>query len=525
MSLTDPSVLAEDDSLAQPEEIIDRDPLPTALISIIPGAGHVYVGQTSRGIFLFVLTLVQLALIYWTSVTAEMEVFPGMIPVLGVLLGIWWTWQAASAVNKATKKQGFLPAIGLASILAFTYIIGWQATEINVEKFITEFPDTFRIFTLVMWPWEQAFERDAETVNAETEWVATCDLLEEADEERPPQTQEGERWLTIEPACGEVTDFVIGEGLQYGTEVTIEAGGFEPGTVVELYWQNPIGDESRPRVYEPNVIEGAEQPLTEGEAESDSRRLRVVPNEQGEFEVTFISPQGLIPDVAQGPQTFTYRAEQVASLGSVRVSDDFQLAIDRVIVTIFQALMATTFGVVLAVPLSFLAARNLMYDRLITRIIYQVVRFVMNVTRSIEPLIWGVIAVVWVGLGPFAGVIALMIHTIAALGKLYSESIESIEDGPIEAITATGATRIQTIVYAIVPQIIPPYLSFTLYRWDINVRMSTIIGFIGGGGIGQILSQWIAQTRWSSAGMAVWLIAITVSVLDFASAELRKRFI
>jgi phosphonate transport system permease protein len=157
--------------------------------------------------------------------------------------------------------------------------------------------------------------------------------------------------------------------------------------------------------------------------------------------------------------------------------------------------------------------------------VYYGVRFVMNVARSIEPIIWAVIAAVWVGLGPFAGVIALTIHTIAALGKLYSEAIESIDPGPIEAVTATGANRLQVIMYAIIPQVIPPFLSFTIYRWDINVRMSTIIGFVGGGGIGQILFQWINQTRWNAAGMAVWLIALTVSVMDYASGELRKRFV
>ena len=93
-----------------------------------------------------------------------------------------------------------------------------------------------------------------------------------------------------------------------------------------------------------------------------------------------------------------------------------------------------------------------------------------------------IIFVVWVGIGPFAGALALSLHTVAALAKLYSEQVESIMEGPIEAVKATGANQLQTIVYAVVPQIIPPYISFTMYRWDINVRMSTIIGFAGGGG-------------------------------------------
>ena len=125
-----------------------------------------------------------------------------------------------------------------------------------------------------------------------------------------------------------------------------------------------------------------------------------------------------------------------------------------------------------------------------------------------------IVFVIWVGLGLFAGVLALSLHSIAALAKLYSEQVESIDAGPIEAITATGATRLQTIIYGVVPQIVPPYLAFTIYRWDINVRMSTIIGFVGGGGIGQILKQWIDLLQYNQAGVATLAIAIIVAVLD-----------
>jgi phosphonate transport system permease protein len=130
-----------------------------------------------------------------------------------------------------------------------------------------------------------------------------------------------------------------------------------------------------------------------------------------------------------------------------------------------------------------------------------------------------------VGLGPFAGIVALTLHSIAALGKLYSEAIESIDRGPIEAIHATGATWLQTVVYAVVPQIIPPFVSFTIYRWDINIRMSTIIGLVGGGGIGFLLIQWMRLLDFKAAGLAVWFIVITVTTLDFVSAEIRRRFV
>jgi phosphonate transport system permease protein len=193
--------------------------------------------------------------------------------------------------------------------------------------------------------------------------------------------------------------------------------------------------------------------------------------------------------------------------------------------TIIIGMMATLFGIILAVPVSFLAARNLMSGSKITMAIYYLIRTLMNIIRSIEPLIWAIIAVIVVGLGPFAGIVALTLHSLAALAKLYSEAIESIDPGPIEAIQATGANWLQTIMYAVVPQIIPPFVSFTIYRWDINIRMSTVIGFVGGGGIGYLLSQWISLLDYRSAGMAVWFIAITVAILDFVSADIRERFI
>ncbi len=158
-------------------------------------------------------------------------------------------------------------------------------------------------------------------------------------------------------------------------------------------------------------------------------------------------------------------------------------------------------------------------------VLYTITRTILNGLRSIEPLIMGLVFVIWVGIGPFAGVLALTLHSIASLGKLYSEQIENIDAGPIEALQSTGANRLQTIMYAVVPQIIPPYIAFTMYRWDINVRMSTIIGFVGGGGVGFLLQQQINLLRYRDAGVAVLAIAIVVSVLDYASASIRERYI
>lgn len=158
-------------------------------------------------------------------------------------------------------------------------------------------------------------------------------------------------------------------------------------------------------------------------------------------------------------------------------------------------------------------------------VLYTMTRTLLNGTRSVEPLIMAIVFVVWVGLGPFAGSLALSLHTIASLSKLFSEQVESILTGPLEAIKATGANRLQTIVFAVVPQIIPPYISFTMYRWDINVRMSTIIGFVGGGGIGFVLQQNINLLQYRAAAVNMLAIAIVVASMDYVSSTLRERFV
>lgn len=157
--------------------------------------------------------------------------------------------------------------------------------------------------------------------------------------------------------------------------------------------------------------------------------------------------------------------------------------------------------------------------------VYYIARTIFNAIRAIEPLVMVIVFVVWVGLGPFAGSIALALHTTAALAKLYSEQVESISLGPIEAVKATGATRMQTIVYAVAPQIVPPYISFTMYRWDINVRMSTIIGFAGGGGIGFLLQQNINLLAYRAAAVQMLAIAIVVASMDYLSSRLRERVV
>jgi phosphonate ABC transporter permease subunit PhnE len=158
-------------------------------------------------------------------------------------------------------------------------------------------------------------------------------------------------------------------------------------------------------------------------------------------------------------------------------------------------------------------------------VIYYVTRTILNGLRSIEALVMAIVFVIAVGIGPFAGVIALGLHTIVSLAKLYSEQVESIMAGPLEAIEATGANRLQTIIYAVIPQIIPPYISYTMYRWDINVRMSTIIGFVGGGGIGFLLQQNINLLNYRAASAQMLAIAVVVATMDYISSVMREKYV
>ncbi|MCR4404710.1 MAG: phosphonate ABC transporter, permease protein PhnE [Candidatus Acetothermia bacterium] len=198
------------------------------------------------------------------------------------------------------------------------------------------------------------------------------------------------------------------------------------------------------------------------------------------------------------------------------------LGLKLLLETFFMAMMATVFAVVIAGPVSFLAARNLMRGPL-ARPVYFVVRAISSLTRSVDAIIWAIIFAVWVGMGSFCGALALWIHSIADLIKLYSEQLESIDPGPLEAVAAAGASRLEVIRYGIIPQIINPYLSFTLYRWDINVRMATVIGVVGGGGIGWRLAAHLRSWQFPEASMLTILVVALVWAIDYVSARLRAK--
>jgi phosphonate ABC transporter permease subunit PhnE len=194
--------------------------------------------------------------------------------------------------------------------------------------------------------------------------------------------------------------------------------------------------------------------------------------------------------------------------------------VDRIELTLYYPLLTgAVFGLILA-------AITKPKDSLpIGIVICTISRTFLNTLRSIEALVMAIVFVIAVGIGPFAGVLALGLHTIVSLAKLYSEPVESISAGPLEAVEATGANRLQTIIYAVVPQIIPPYISYTMYRWDINVRMSTIIGFVGGGGIGFLLQQNINLLNYRAASAQMLAIAVMVATMDYVSPALREKVV
>ncbi|RUM98420.1 phosphonate ABC transporter, permease protein PhnE [Pseudaminobacter arsenicus] len=194
--------------------------------------------------------------------------------------------------------------------------------------------------------------------------------------------------------------------------------------------------------------------------------------------------------------------------------------IEEMLITIQIALWGTFLAAVFAVPFGILSARNLA-----PWYVVQPVRRVMDACRSIHELVFAVLFVVAVGLGPFAGVMALFIHTTGILAKLFSEAVEAIDARPVEAIRATGASRLQEIIFGVVPQVMPLWTSYALYRFESNVRAATVLGVIGAGGIGQVLFEAIRGFYYPQASAMLIIMLITVSLLDLLSQRLRKLFL
>jgi phosphonate transport system permease protein len=195
-------------------------------------------------------------------------------------------------------------------------------------------------------------------------------------------------------------------------------------------------------------------------------------------------------------------------------------ALTGALTTVEIALLGTTVAAALALPLGFLSARNVAPPA-----VFYPARAVLNLFRSVDTLVYALIFVAAVGLGPFPGVLAVVAYTTTSLAKLYSEAVEGIDPGPMDAITATGATRLQVLRYGALPQVLPLFLSYVLYRLETNIRAATVLGFVGGGGIGFYLQTYLRMIDYRAASTALLVTIVMVMVIDAASSRLRARLV
>lgn len=199
---------------------------------------------------------------------------------------------------------------------------------------------------------------------------------------------------------------------------------------------------------------------------------------------------------------------------------DWKYYLAELVVTLQIALWGTALAIVGSVPLALLAAGNIT-----PWWVHQPVRRVLDSFRSINEMVFALLFVVAVGLGPFAGVLALWIHTTGVLSKLFSEAVEAIDPHPVEGIRATGAHPLAEIVFGVIPQVLPLWTSYALYRFESNVRSASVVGMVGAGGIGMVLWDVIRGFQYAQTAAVLILLVIAVSVIDVISSQLRKRLI
>ncbi len=219
-------------------------------------------------------------------------------------------------------------------------------------------------------------------------------------------------------------------------------------------------------------------------------------------------------------------AELIANLGNSAAFaegftqldfSDWRDYVQQMGVTLHMALWGSLLAVIAAVPLSLLGAANVS-----PWWIRHPVRRLMDALRAINEMVFAFIFMVAVGLGPFAGTLALFVHTTGDLGKLFSEVVESIDPRPVEGIRATGANRLEEIVWGILPQVLPLWTSYTLYRFESNVRSATVVGIVGAGGIGYVLNEHFRTYDYGKVTVIMLMIVGVVTMIDVVSAKLRK---
>ncbi|TBL71343.1 phosphonate ABC transporter, permease protein PhnE [Paenibacillus thalictri] len=195
--------------------------------------------------------------------------------------------------------------------------------------------------------------------------------------------------------------------------------------------------------------------------------------------------------------------------------------LNGLIVTLAISILGTVISAIICVPFAFWAANNMSKVKAVTAS----GKFALSFIRTFPELVMAILFIKAVGPGPYAGVLALGLHSIGMLGKLYSEAIENLDQGPSEALTACGANRFQVLWHAVIPQVLPEFFSFTLYRFEINVRSASILGMIGAGGIGTPLVFALEARAWNRVGVILLGIIVLVTIIDLISSYIRKRLV
>ncbi len=196
---------------------------------------------------------------------------------------------------------------------------------------------------------------------------------------------------------------------------------------------------------------------------------------------------------------------------------EWRMYVSEILITIQIAIWGTVLAIVCAVPFGIMSSENI-----VPWWVCQPTRRLMDSFRAINEMVFAMLFVVAVGLGPFAGVLALWIHTTGILAKLFSEAVESIDPRPVEGIRATGANALHEVIYGVIPQVLPLWISFSLYRFESNIRSATVLGIVGAGGIGMVLWEAIRGFYYAETAAVMIMIIISVSLLDMLSQKLRK---
>ena len=199
---------------------------------------------------------------------------------------------------------------------------------------------------------------------------------------------------------------------------------------------------------------------------------------------------------------------------------EWRMYANEMLITLQIAIWGTALAVLLAVPCGLLCSANI-----VPWWVYQPMRRLMDAARAINEMVFAMLFVVAVGLGPFAGVLALFIHTTGILAKLFSEAVEAIDPQPVEGIRSTGASSLEEVVFGVIPQVLPLWISYTLYRFESNVRSATVVGMVGAGGIGVVLWEIIRGFYYAQTSAVMIIIVVTVTCLDMVSARIRNLFI